>query len=924
VRAGAPGTVRLVLRASRFRSLISVIAAVGVIAAAGVARAQLDQPLPPPSAPAPAAPKLTKPPAITKDAEPVYPPEAFAVGLTGDVTLALDLDATGHVTAATVTKGAGHGFDEAAVDAAKRMEFSPAEVDGKPAAIRIEFTLHFKPKVVVPPPVPEAPPPPPPEPPPPAPPPAPVVVRGLMREKGTREPVVGADVSIIIRGEGAGVVRGEGAAAGASAALAAEVVGATDDDGHFEVRATAPRGLRVIVSDTAHEPCIRDFSAAEVTGAVPAEWTCSTRLRRETLYETRVRAAAAHPEETKHTLSRVELTTVPGTLGDPLRVVQSLPGVARAPFGLGLLVVRGANPADTGAFIDTLNVPQLYHFLVGPSVISGNLVDKLDFFPGGFGARYGRFSGGLVDVTLRSDVGRQFHGAVDVNALDASAFFEGPVGGGWRVSAALRRSYIDQLLPLFIPKKVGSSFVTVVPVYYDYQARAEHDLRNGGRLVIEAFGADDRLNVLAQDPARKVDLDQHTGSQRLMLMWTASTGGWVSNFRPAYGYGVESFSVGAIGGAIRYHRLYFREDLTRTFGPRFAFAAGLDGLLSYDLADFNVPTPLDGRSVGPTTPQQTVLTRRLFDTAPAVYAEGQWSPRPSLRLVPGLRFDYYHVVDTDKFSVDPRFSARWAVTPRFAVKTSVGIYHQIPTPQFLDKEFGNPNLALIWADQYELGFERRFTDVINLSLTGFYVRRHDLPVPSIDHYSSSGQGRAYGLEVLLRHEVTEHFYGWIAYTLSRSETAGNLAEGVPMGPPSGADRTGTDLTWRPSEFDQTHNLIVVASYSRRGWTLGGRYRFVTGVPTTPVVGSFYDADYNAYTRVNGAPGSTRLPNFSQLDVRLEHVWTFDAWTLGAYVDVQNVFNAQNPEGVTYDYRYQQSAPIRGLIILPIAGVRGRF
>jgi len=45
--------------------------------------------------------------------------------------------------------------------------------------------------------------------------------------------------------------------------------------------------------------------------------------------------------------------------------------------------VRGANPADTGAFIDTLNVPQLYHFLVGPSVISPNLVEKLDFFPGG-------------------------------------------------------------------------------------------------------------------------------------------------------------------------------------------------------------------------------------------------------------------------------------------------------------------------------------------------------------------------------------------------------------------------------------------------------------------------------------------------------------------------------------------------------------
>ena len=303
--------------------------------------------------------------------------------------------------------------------------------------------------------------------------------------------------------------------------------------------------------------------------------------------------------------------------------------------------MRGANPADTGAFIDTLNVPQLYHFLVGPSVVSANLVEKLDFFPGGFGARYGRFSGGLVDVTLRNDFGHEVHGAVDVNALDSSIFFEGPVGKGWRVAASVRRSYIDALLPLFIPKKVGSSFVTVVPVYYDYQARAEHDLRAGGKLVLEAFGSDDSLGVVAQDPARKIDLDQHTGSHRLMATWTASAGRWVSVLRPSYGYGVQSFALGSNGGELRYHRLYLREDLTRAFSPRFTFAAGFDGLLSYDLADFDVPAPRDGRSVGVTDPVQTLLTRRLVDTAPSVYAEGQWTPVPSFALcVPGLRFDY--------------------------------------------------------------------------------------------------------------------------------------------------------------------------------------------------------------------------------------------------------------------------------------------
>src|SRR5262249_49698299 len=154
-----------------------------------------------------------------KKVEPVYPPDAFAAGLTGDVTLSLDIDAGGRVTAVAIVQGARHGFDEAAAEAARQMEFTPAEGDGKPSPIRIAYTIHFKPPVGAPEPPPPEPPPPEPPPPPP-PPPAAVVVRGRMREKGTRDPVVAADVAIIPRTPGAAFGEGK-----------AEVVGATDADG---------------------------------------------------------------------------------------------------------------------------------------------------------------------------------------------------------------------------------------------------------------------------------------------------------------------------------------------------------------------------------------------------------------------------------------------------------------------------------------------------------------------------------------------------------------------------------------------------------------------------------------------------------------------------------------------------------------------
>jgi len=91
-----------------------------------------------------------------------------------------------------------------------------------------------------------------------------------------------------------------------------------------------------------------------------------------------------------------------------------------------------------------------------------------------------------------------------------------------------------------------------------------------------------------------------------------------------------------------------------------------------------------------------------------------------------------------------------------------------------------------------------------------------------------------------------------------------------------------------------------------------------------VRGSIYDADSDRYRQITGFPASGRRPTFHQLDVRFERTFTFDAWRLGVYLDVQNVYNAANPEATQFDYRYRQSAPVRGLPFLPVLGVRGRF
>ena len=116
------------------------------------------------------------------------------------------------------------------------------------------------------------------------------------------------------------------------------------------------------------------------------------------------------------------------------------------------------------------------------------------------------------------------------------------------------------------------------------------------------------------------------------------------------------------------------------------------------------------------------------------------------------------------------------------------------------------------------------------------------------------------------------------------------------------------------------NAVVLA----HGWQVGGRYRIITGNPDTPVTGSRYLANFDAYLPIYGPINSLRLPTFHQLDVRIDRTWTFDAWMLDAYVDVLNAYNHRSIEGSVYSYDFSQHAYFEGLPVIPTLGVKGSF
>jgi hypothetical protein len=86
----------------------------------------------------------------------------------------------------------------------------------------------------------------------------------------------------------------------------------------------------------------------------------------------------------------------------------------------------------------------------------------------------------------------------------------------------------------------------------------------------------------------------------------------------------------------------------------------------------------------------------------------------------------------------------------------------------------------------------------------------------------------------------------------------------------------------------------------------------------------FNASRDTYDPVYGPTNSARNGAFHQLDLRVDKRWIYQSWILGAYLDIQNVYNHTNPEGLVYNFDFRLDKVQGGLPILPILGIRAEF
>ena len=138
---------------------------------------------------------------------------------------------------------------------------------------------------------------------------------------------------------------------------------------------------------------------------------------------------------------------------DPMRAMQTLPGVTANQDFYGQFAVRGAGPGHVGVVIDGVLLDNAFHGftdkgdLGSVSIVNGSLVDSSSLFSGVAPARFGGRTGATVQVDTREGSRDDSFTRLDVDFLSASLTQEGPLGsekrGSYIVSA--RKSYLDYL-----------------------------------------------------------------------------------------------------------------------------------------------------------------------------------------------------------------------------------------------------------------------------------------------------------------------------------------------------------------------------------------------------------------------------------------------------------------------------------------------
>lgn len=719
-------------------------------------------------------------------------------------------------------------------------------------------------------------------------------IKGTVIDKASRQPL--EFINVLVLGLGRG--------------------GVTDAEGHFNIGEVPPGIYRLQASAVGYKTILTPeyiVSTKDLTIQIETEENL-TELEGVTVTASPFRRDPESPVGLR-IIGLQEIEKSPGANRDISRIVQSYPGVAFSPAGYrNDLIVRGGSPSENRFYLDGVEIPNINHFSTqgasgGPvGIINADLIREVNFYTGAFPTDRGNAMSSVLDFKLRDGDMERNSLKATLGASEVSLASNGHIGKKTSYLVSVRQSYLQFLFDM-----LGLPFL---PTFTDAQFKLKTRFNANNELTILGLGGIDNMKLNTKLDGEKAEyilsylpkIQQETFTLGAVYRHYAGihvqsvvvSHSYLNNRNTKYLNNDES-SADNLSLKLRSveQETKFRIENTSTFGNwKINFGANLD-YSQYTNTTFQRVYIDEGR----TFDYHTYLGMwhwGIFGTINYATTDERFTASLGVRT------------DANNFSsgmkgmgdqLSPRLSLSYRLTDGLYLSGNAGLYYQLPPYTglgFKDNNgaWVNKYLRYMSVSQESLGLSWHPGNTFELSAEGFYKQYDKIPFSIADGIplackgndygvignealSSTAQGRAYGIEILMKWLIAKKLNLASSFTLFKSEY-----------------RNNKQSEYIASAWDNRYIFNMSGTYNfPHNWSLGMKISCIGGAPYTP-----YDVEksslvtawnaqgrpYYDYTKYN----TGRLPAFGQLDVRVDKTFYLKRCMLGFYIDLQNVTNSK--------------------------------
>ena len=628
------------------------------------------------------------------------------------------------------------------------------------------------------------------------------------------------------------------------------------------------------------------------------------------------------PEVATNSMQKISISEIrsnPGANGDISKVIQSFAGVSSGASFRNDIMVRGGGPAENIFYLDEIEVPTINHFQTQGasggtnSMINSYQLASVDFYSGAFPANKPNALSSVFNFNLQNgnSVKPKFRFSIGASEVALSA--DGPAGQKSDYLFSIRRSYLQFLF--------SALELPFLPTFNDYQFKWRTRINQKNEIKIISIGAYDQFRL-------NKEIDKPDPEQAYILNFVPESNQWNYAIGGVYKhYGENSFQTIVLSRNMLDYRSvkYQNNDINqaKTFDynsqeienklrlehteifKNIQYTVSLNAeYVQYNAKSYN-PVFINGQVV-----EFNSNTKINFFKWGGSFSFIQRFFNDKMKLVFGIRTDANNF--TKKMSnainqLSPRISTRFKLQKNLTLSASLGRYYRLPayttlghrdTEGFLVNK--NDNIDYIQSDQAVLGIEYQPNESVLFTAEGFFKKYNNYPVSKIDSVSlatkggdfgvygigpvnSTGEGRAFGVEIMNRTNINDKLNVTASYTFYRSQMQ---------------DKNGQFIS---TNWDNRHLVTITSTYNfNRSWSVGAKWRYAGGTPYTPYdleVSSIKEAwdtqnePFKDWSLVN----SERFGAFHQLDFRVDKRFYFKKWMVNLYLDIQNVYNFKSQE-----------------------------